>query len=521
MKITLLADIHGNAPALEAVLRHARIQNADQTILNLGDLTGYGPFPEEVVTWSQNDRTVSILGNYDKKVLSKFHRKSGWEKVKSRDKRGMFAWTYKALSKTSRKYLRTLPETCYITFGGAKILMSHGSPESISEHMGPNTPDERFSALADKSDTDIILFGHTHQPFMKDINDVLFINPGSVGRLDDGDPRASYAILEIKDGEINVEFFRVSYDIMLAVRAVRMAGLPEIFAQIIRQGMNYYDVRSKFGRKIENPPLEPNGTLTLLTDFGIKDPFVGVMKGVIVEIAPQINTIDISHQVRPQNVHHGARMLASAVAYFAPGTVHVAVVDPGVGTNRRAIAAQIGGHFFVAPDNGLLTPILKEAESSGKYVEIVELDQPKYWLPNTSTSFHGRDIFAPVGAHLANGIPLSRLGEKIDDPVFLDMAEPQPCKDGWSGEVVMVDVFGNLSTNLSPDLLGKNLENLVVKIKDEKIQGLTNTFGDAKPGDLIATIDSNGFLAVSVVNGDASQRLNADIGTKVEVIPAK
>jgi S-adenosylmethionine hydrolase len=126
-----------------------------------------------------------------------------------------------------------------------------------------------------------------------------------------------------------------------------------------------------------------------------------------------------------------------------------------------------------------------------------------------------------VGAHLANGLPLTKLGGKINDPVLLEMTKHEFKGDGWSGEVVMVDVFGNLSTNISSDMLDKNLENLVVKIKDERIQGFTRTFGDAKPGDLIVTIDSNGTLAISVVNGDASQRLGADIGTRVDVILTK
>ncbi len=517
MKITLLADIHGNLPALDAVLRHAINRGTIQTILNLGDLTGYGPFPEQVVSWSKNDQIINILGNYDKKVISKSHRKSGWGKVKNGDKRAMFAWTYQALSKASRKYLHSLPKTRLVEFGGYKILMAHGSPESISEHLGPATTEERLATLAGGTKADIILCGHSHQPFIKKVNGVLFINPGSVGRLDDGDPRASYAILDLNNSRIDIQFFRVPYNIMSAVRAIRLNGLPEIFTRVIRQGENYNTIRSKLGHQIENPPLEPNGTLTLLTDFGLQDHFVGVMKGVISDIAPQTNIIDISHQVRPQNIEYGARMLAAALPYFPPGTTHVAVVDPGVGTGRRAIAAQIGDHFFVAPDNGILTFILENAEKSGQVIEVVNLNQPKYWLPNPSMSFHGRDIFAPVGAHLTNGLPLHRLGEKINDPFRLPIARPEPFWDGWLGQVVMVDVFGNMSTNLSQELLGEDIENLIVKIKDETIHGLTKTFGDAKSDDLIATIDSSGFLAISVVDGNASKKLNADVGSRVEV----
>jgi len=517
MKITLLADIHGNLNALQAVLHHARYHGASQTILNLGDLTGYGPYPEQVVRWSKNDRIINILGNYDKKVINKFHQKSGWEMVKNGDKRAMFAWTYQALSKTSQKYLKSLPETRAVEVENIRILMSHGSPESISEHLGPDTPDDRLNELAENWDADIILCGHSHQSFAKRVNDALFINPGSVGRLDDGDPRASYAVLEIDHGEFDVQFHRVPYDILSAVRAIRLEGLPEIFAQVMRHGMNYKDAKSEHAHQLKNSNLEPNGTLTILTDFGIQDHFIGVMKGVISDIAPQLKIIDITHQVRPQNIHHGAQLLAAAVPYFPPGTVHVAVVDPGVGTARRAIAAQIGDQFFVAPDNGLLTPILQDAEKSGKTIEIVDLIHSKYWLPDPSTSFHGRDIFAPIGAHLANGIPISRLGEKINDPVLLEMTKPNPQNNGWSGEVVMVDVFGNLSTNIRPEMLEEKDENLVVIIQDDVIHSLTKTFGDGKPGDLIATIDSTGSLAISVVNGNAAKRLKADIGTAVQV----
>ncbi len=232
--------------------------------------------------------------------------------------------------------------------------------------------------------------------------------------------------------------------------------MPEIVTQVFRQGRDYDHVLAQFGPEPDPEELEPCGQLSLLTDFGLQDHFVGVMKGVIHEIAPQTDIVDISHQIQPQNVTQAARMLAEAAPYFSAGTVHVAVVDPGVGTSRRAIAAHIGKHFFVAPDNGLLTLLIDQAKSAGEPVRIVHLDQSRYWLPDPSHSFHGRDIFAPIGAHLVNGIPVEKLGTLITDPVRLPLPQPIQTESGWEAEVVMVDVFGNLSANLAGDLLLKH-----------------------------------------------------------------
>ena len=514
MKFTLVGDVHGNLPALEAVLRHARARGAGQTILNLGDLTGYGPYPEEVVRWSRSPQVISVLGDYDKKVLSVKQCKSQWQRVKTADKRVMFAWTYHSLSKSSRKFLLAQPESRTIELAGIKVCMSHGSPDFHQDYLGPDTPRERLVELATLCDAQVIVCGHTHQAFSRLVAGVLFINPGTVGRPDDGDPRASYAILEIESGEVRVEHFRVPYDIMAAVYGLRRAGLPEVFTQVVRRGLNYDDTISVFG---DPSPLEPSGTVTLLTDFGLKDHFVGVMKGVIKGIAPQANLIDISHQVRPQSVVEGARMLSQAVPYFPAGTVHVAVVDPGVGTERRALAAQIGGDFFVAPDNGLLTLLLEKAQVEGLPVKLISLTKPDYWLPDISAIFHGRDVFAPVGAHLANGIPLSCLGEEIDDPFVVTLPQPQPTASGWQAEVVLLDGFGNVCTNLLGSRLTGDKDNTTVRIGEITLNGLTHTFGGASPGELIALIDSTGHLAIAKVNGNAADALDVHIGTPVFV----
>jgi len=521
MKITLLADIHGNLPALRAVLRHARANEAAQIILNCGDSVGYGPNPNEVVRWIQGSHFINILGNYDKKVLSEKHQKKGWESVKTPEKRSMFAWTCQALKKSSQKFLRDLPEKRMVDIEGKRLLMTHGSPASLNEHLKPDTPEERLRELASMSKADVILCGHSHQAFTRRVNNVLFINPGSVGRSDDGDPRASYVILEVNDGEISVQHFRIPYHIMAAVRSLRRTGLKEVFPEMLRQGMNFDAVIEGFGEKPEAAYLEPSGAITLMTDFGLQDHFVGVMKGVIADIAPHANLMDLTHQIHPQDVSEAARMLAEAVPYFTPGTVHVAVVDPGVGTTRRALAARIGSFFYVTPDNGLLTMIIQEASGEHKPVEIIELDQPKYWLPEPSHTFHGRDVFAPVAAHLANGLPLEKLGEPINDPVMLTLSQPVRTAKGWQAEVVWVDTFGNLSTNLPESVLPDDRNNILVKIQEHTIHGLTQAFGDAPNDALIATIDSTGHLALAVVNGSAAEKLNADKGTQVTMIFSK
>jgi hypothetical protein len=188
--------------------------------------------------------------------------------------------------------------------------------------------------------------------------------------------------------------------------------------------------------------------LTLTTDFGFKDGFAGTMKGVIWGICPEAQIADISHTIEPQNVLEGAFTLWRAYSFFPAGAIHVAVVDPGVGTQRRPLAMRAGKWYFVGPDNGLFTPVLADAEKNGWPVEIVHLTNARYWLPDVSRTFHGRDIFAPVGAYLAKGVPLADFGPAIKDPVRLAMPKPEKTSTGWRAHVTVVDVFGNCATDL-------------------------------------------------------------------------
>jgi S-adenosylmethionine hydrolase len=256
--------------------------------------------------------------------------------------------------------------------------------------------------------------------------------------------------------------------------------------------------------------------ITLLTDFGLKDGNVGVMKGVIWEIAPEVQIADLSHLIPPQDVQEAALILSRSAPFFPPGTVHLAVVDPGVGTARRPLAARLGEHFFVLPDNGLITLLLEQAQAANESVEFVHLDQPQYWLPSISHVFHGRDIFAPCAAHLANGAFLQELGTPIHDPKRLKFPVPIRTASGLQGEVIHIDHFGNLSTCIRRQHLGEP-STLRVRLGGVEIAGLVRTFGDRLPGELVALYGSTDFLIVSVVNGSAAQRLGVKIGDPVEV----
>ena len=261
-------------------------------------------------------------------------------------------------------------------------------------------------------------------------------------------------------------------------------------------------------------------TIALMTDFGLKDGNVGVMKGVIWRICPEARIADVSHLIGPQNLPEAALILARSAPYFPDGTIHLVVVDPGVGTERRPMAARLGDSYYVGPDNGTITLWLEDAIARGLACEFVVLDRPEYWLPEVTHVFHGRDIFSPTAAHLAAGAPLLELGTPFANPVQLRLPKPTRHKDGWRGEVIHIDHFGNITSNIRREQLREALKRkgqLVVHLGNTRIEGLVDTFGEREEGAIIALMGSTGNLVISVVNGDAAFRLGAQVGDPIQV----
>ena len=269
----------------------------------------------------------------------------------------------------------------------------------------------------------------------------------------------------------------------------------------------------------------PGHLITLLTDFGHADAYVGVMKGVILGIDPSATVVDLTHDVPPQDILEGAFLLGTAWHAFPAGTIHVAVVDPGVGTDRRALLVQGGGHTFLAPDNGLLSFVLPVDEGQDDPAQpytgpVPEgytahaLTNPRYWRHPVSKTFHGRDIFAPVAAHLSTGVPADELGEGVATLTRLAVAEPRWDREELIGRVVHIDRFGNVVTSI-PEALTNGGQVLTIELGGQSIQGLAATYG-AGVG-LVALIGSNGYLEIAVRDGTAAQLLGVKVGDEVRI----
>lgn len=254
--------------------------------------------------------------------------------------------------------------------------------------------------------------------------------------------------------------------------------------------------------------------LALLSDFGDRDVYVSVMKGVIAQIHPHVRVIDLTHQIPAQNIAAARFCLMNAYPYFPKGTVYVAVVDPGVGSQRRAIAVQLAQGCLVGPDNGIFSGIL----SHNPAITTVELTNPEYWrTPEPSKTFHGRDIFAPVGAHIASGVSLKQLGKEINPATLVkwNISECQPSNTGVTGYIQYIDHFGNLISNIPAKYIpGKNW---CVQASGMKIPGCT-TYSDVKIGQIAALVGSHGWVEIAVNGGNAALQLQMTYQDELELL---
>ncbi|HET7288835.1 MAG TPA: SAM-dependent chlorinase/fluorinase [Thermodesulfobacteriota bacterium] len=243
--------------------------------------------------------------------------------------------------------------------------------------------------------------------------------------------------------------------------------------------------------------------ITLMTDFGLRDHYAGVMKGVILGINPDAVIVDITHEIRKYHIYEAAFKLRGCYNYFPKGTIHVAVVDPGVGGPRRPLAAEAGGYYFVGPDNGIFSPVLESVDKSA----VVEITRTEFMLENVSRTFHGRDIFAPAAAHLSNGVSILDLGRTLPQPVSIDVPTPSVKGDEIRGVVLYADSFGNLVTNVPGNMV---VPGMAVYAGQYRIGPVKATYGDVEKGNLLAIIGSSGLLEISVNQGSAREVLNKE-----------
>jgi S-adenosylmethionine hydrolase len=256
------------------------------------------------------------------------------------------------------------------------------------------------------------------------------------------------------------------------------------------------------------------GILTLTSDFGLGGPYVAALKGVLLGLAPGAQLVDVCHTISPQNILEGSFVLAGIVDVFPKGTVHLAVVDPGVGTDRRLIAVKAAAQWFVLPDNGLITGVLRRQRPEAVW----EISNPSLRRPVVSATFHGRDILAPAAAYLLQGGDPAALGAQREKYTTLRNFEPSADELGFVGEVIFRDAFGNLITNVCEDRLGAvSRDRWQIEIAGERIDGIQRTYGEQPPGSLVAVTGSSGWVEIAVVNGDAARQLTAGAGTTVWV----
>jgi S-adenosyl-L-methionine hydrolase (adenosine-forming) len=270
--------------------------------------------------------------------------------------------------------------------------------------------------------------------------------------------------------------------------------------------------------------------IALLTDFGEDDTYVGMVKGVISGISPEASIVDLTHAIDPQHVRQAAFALLNAYKFFPQGTIFMVVIDPGVGSERRSVVASVGGYAFVGPDNGVLSYALEMIGGERVY----EIANSDYWLSEISNTFHGRDIFAPVAAHLAEGVPLQEMGEAVNDIVRLPKPGLNIGEERITGEAMHIDRFGNIITSigkmywqgpeqiiLEPTFGGETQNAAIpamtatVTINRQKIFNVRLSYSEAHRGDFVALIGNSGYLEIAINQGNAAERLNAEVGDRV------
>jgi S-adenosylmethionine hydrolase len=251
--------------------------------------------------------------------------------------------------------------------------------------------------------------------------------------------------------------------------------------------------------------------VTLTTDFGDGSSYVAAMKGAVLGVNPAAHIVDLTHRLPPQDLVATGYFLSHTLHWFPAGTIHIVVVDPGVGTDRAALCVGWNGQYILVPDNGCWTAVLRTAAPPPS---VIRLENPKYRRPKVSATFHGRDVFGPAAGHLSLRVPSSELGPPATDWVSLALPEPTKTADGVTGQVVFVDAFGNLITNIRAIVVPAGA---AVSISGQTVPRRVRTYGDAEPGAVVALIGSSGELEIAVVNGSAAARLGFGVGTPVVV----
>ena len=254
--------------------------------------------------------------------------------------------------------------------------------------------------------------------------------------------------------------------------------------------------------------------VTLTTDFGDDSTYVAALKGVLLGVNPAVRILDLNHTLPPQGLRATAVFLTEALPWFPPGTTHVVVVDPGVGTQRAVLCVEWAGSRIIVPDNGCWTPILRPGDPDPV---VHRLTESKYWRPTVSSTFHGRDVMAPAAGHLTLGVEPAALGPRMDRWVRLELPRAKVTAHEVRGEVLEVDRFGNLISNVPVAALPAGGREYAVRVDDQLVGLKVRTYAEATPGTLVALTSSNGMLEIAVAQGSAAKRLRAEVGTQVVV----